>query len=226
MIVARDLTKKFGSLFAVNSVTFSVAPGEFVFLTGPSGSGKTSLIRLFIRDLKPDSGQLQVDGQDLFKLPASKLPLFRRGIGTVFQDFKLLSDLSVGENVAVPLEVRGVSPPDVKTAVKLALEMVGLSDKANVFPAQLSGGELQRVGLARAIVGKPKLLLADEPTGNLDPKTAKSIVKLIKEIHTHLKTTVVMATHNSEIVNHYNLRVISLNSGKLVKDSPEGKYDD
>jgi cell division transport system ATP-binding protein len=226
MIVARDLTKKFGSLFAVNSVTFSVAPGEFVFLTGPSGSGKTSLIRLFIRDLKPDSGQLQVDGQDLFKLPASKLPLFRRGIGTVFQDFKLLSDLSVGENVAVPLEVRGVSPVDVKTAVKLALEMVGLSDKANVFPAQLSGGELQRVGLARAIVGKPKLLLADEPTGNLDPKTAKSIVKLIKEIHTHLKTTVVMATHNSEIVNHYNLRVISLNSGKLVKDSPEGKYDD
>lgn len=225
MVFARDLIKKFGSLVALDGVTVSINAGEFVFLTGPSGSGKTTFLRLIIRDLKPDSGQLQVNGQDLQKLPGNKLPLFRRSIGTVYQDFKLLADRDVRENVALPLEVRGVRDADIDSAVKIALEMVGLPGKAALFPAQLSGGELQRVGLARAIVGKPKILLADEPTGNLDPKTAQAIVKLMKEIHTHLQTTVVIATHNSEIVNLYNLRVIALDKGKLVKDLAKGKYD-
>ncbi len=226
MIVAHDLTKKFGSHLALDRVDFTIADGEFVFLTGPSGSGKTTLIRLFIRDLKPDVGSLTVNGHDLSKLKISKLPHFRREIGTVFQDFKLLSDLTIRENVALPLEVRGTRSVDVAAAVKLALEMVGLSSKALLFPAQLSGGELQRVSLARAIVGKPKLLLADEPTGNLDPKTTASIVKLIKEVHSYLKTTVIMATHNSEIVNKYGLRVISLDNGHITKDSQKGRYDD
>lgn len=226
MIVARDLTKKFGNYPGLTGLTFTIESGEFVFLTGPSGSGKTTLIRLLMRDLRAESGHLEVNGYDLLKLKGRELPKFRRGIGTVFQDFKLLQDLSIRENVSLPLEVRNIKTPDINNAVKLALEMVGLSDKSALFPAQLSGGELQRVGLARAIVGKPKLLLADEPTGNLDPKTAQSIVKLIKEIHTHLKTTVLMATHNSEIVNHYNMRVIALDNGKLVKDSEKSKYDD
>ena len=226
MIVARDLTKKFGTHAGLDHVTFKIESGEFVFLTGPSGSGKTTLIRMLIRDLKADSGYLEVNGLDVVKLSGNKLPFLRRGIGTVFQDFKLLPDLSIRENVSLPLEVRGVKQSDTEKAMKLALEMVGLSSKSSLFPAQLSGGELQRVGLARAIVGKPQLLLADEPTGNLDPKTAQSIVKLIKEIHTHLKTTVLMATHNSEIVNHYNTRVIALDDGKLIKDTMKGRYDD
>lgn len=226
MIVARDLTKKFGSHPGLVDINLEIQDGEFVFLTGPSGSGKTTLIRMLIRDLKPDSGHLEVNGLDLVKLKSGQLPGLRRGIGTVFQDFKLLPDMSIHENVSLPLEVRGLKTVDIQTAVKLALEMVGLANKSSLFPAQLSGGELQRVGLARAIVGKPRLLLADEPTGNLDPKTAQSIVKLIKEIHTHLHTTILMATHNSEIVNHYHTRVISLDNGKLIKDTKEGKYDD
>jgi len=225
MVKARDLTKKFGPVMALDDLTIAIEPAEFVFLTGPSGSGKTTFLRLLTRELKPDSGELTVNNQDLIKLPLNQLPTFRRGIGMVYQDFKLLSDSNVGENVALPLSVRGMASTDIDSAVKLALAMVDLSDKAHLFPAQLSGGELQRVGLARAIVGKPNLLLADEPTGNLDPKTAQSIVKLIKEIHQHLKTTVIMATHNSEIVNRYNLRVIALNAGRKVKDSPSGKYD-
>ncbi|OGD08862.1 hypothetical protein A2397_00980 [Candidatus Amesbacteria bacterium RIFOXYB1_FULL_44_23] len=225
MVIAQNLTKKFGSLSALEDISLTIDPGEFVFLTGASGSGKTTLIRLLIRDLKADSGQLSVNKHDLMILPSGKLPLFRRDIGTVFQDFKLLLDRNVSENIALPLEVRGVKEADVQNAVKIALEMVGLTSKSTAFPAQLSGGELQRVGLARAIVGRPKLLLADEPTGNLDPKTAGGIVRLIKEIHGHLKTTVIMATHNSEIVNHYSLRVISLDKGKVTKDNKEGKYD-
>jgi cell division transport system ATP-binding protein len=225
MVQVQNLTKKFGSLSALDNISLSIEPGEFVFLTGASGSGKTTLIRLFIRDLKPDSGSLVINGQDLTTLNPRKLPLFRRDIGTVFQDFKLLSDSNVAENVALPLEVRGIKPTDIASAVKIALEMVGLSSKSQAFPSQLSGGELQRVSLARAIVGRPKLLLADEPTGNLDPKTAAGIVRLMKEIHSHLKTTILMATHNSEIVNTYNLRVISLDKGKVIKDTQQGKYD-
>ena len=209
MVSARDLTKKFGNHTALDRVSFSVDEGEFVFLTGLSGSGKTTLLRLLIRDLLPSSGDLVVNDIDFSHIKKQDLHLVRRSIGTVFQDYKLLSDLTVRENVSLPLAVRGVSDADSGKAVKIALEMVGLSTKLNLFPAQLSGGELQRVGLARAVVGKPKLLLADKPTGNLDPKTSRSIVSLIKEIHSYLKTTVIMATHNSEIVNHYHLRVIT-----------------
>lgn len=225
MVTARELTKKFGSLVALDGITVSITEGDFVFLTGASGSGKTTFIRLLIRDIKPDSGYLEVNGVDVSKLKGQSLPLFRRDIGTVYQDFKLLADLNVAENVALPLEVRGLKNPDIKSAVKIALEMVGLTNRSSLFPAQLSGGELQRVGLARAIAGKPRLLLADEPTGNLDPKTAQSIVRLIKEIHNHLKTTVIMATHNSEIVNRYNLRVVTLDNGRIIKDDAKGQYD-
>ena len=225
MITAQRLTKKFGDISAVIDLTLTVAPGEFVFLTGPSGSGKTTFLRLITRDLRPDSGSLVVNNHDLAKLKNKDLPVLRREIGTVFQDFKLLADRNIWENVALPLEVRHLPKDQVDKAVKIALELVGLTSRTSLFPAQLSGGELQRAGLARAIVGKPKLILADEPTGNLDPKTARSIVKLLREIHSQLKTTVIMATHNADIVNASVQRVITLEEGKVIKDSPKGKYD-
>ena len=218
MISAQKLTKKFGNILALDAVSFDIAPGEFVFFTGPSGSGKTTLLRLSQRELHPDAGKLILAG------PA-KIHEFRRTLGTVFQDFKLLSDRSVFENVALPLEIMGVKPEDLQKSVKKALELVELTARTDLFPAQLSGGELQRVALARAIVARPKLILADEPTGNLDPKTAWAIVNLLSTIHSELKTTVLMATHNADIVNHLARRVISLEDGKVIKDSPKGKYD-
>jgi len=225
MVTAKNLIKKFGDIHAISDVSFAVEPGEFLFLTGPSGSGKTTLLRLILRELLPDSGSLVVNSHDLVKLKKKELPQIRREIGIVFQDFKLLPDRNIWENIAVPLEVRHLPKSQVDQAVKIALELVELSDKPTLFPAQLSGGELQRIALARAIAGKPKLLLADEPTGNLDPKTAKLIFKLLKDVHSELKTTVIVATHNAELVNLYSQRVISLNKGKLIKDSPAGKYE-
>lgn len=225
MISARGVSKKFGDIAALTDVSFEVGAGEFVFLTGPSGSGKTTVLRLILRDLKPDKGSLFVDGHDLAKLSANKLPMYRRAVGMVFQDYKLLADRNIAENVALPLQVRGAGLGDIVKAVKQALEVVGLAQRASLFPAQLSGGELQRTAMARAIVGRPRLILADEPTGNLDPKTARSIVKLLHAIHKELKTTVVMATHNADIVDSFGLRVISLDGGKVIKDSPKGKYE-
>lgn len=226
MIAAQDLTKKFGKIVALDKVKFTIASGEFVFLTGKSGSGKTTLIRLLLRDLLPDIGTLIIDETDVAKIPSGKLPLYRRDIGVVFQDFKLLTDRNVFENVALPLMFRGVSPIDIESSVRGALEMVNLWEQASLFPAQLSGGETQRVAIARSIVARPKLLLADEPTGNLDPVTAKMILKLLREVHEELKTTVIMATHNAELVNHSSLRVITLESGKLIKDNQKGKYEE
>lgn len=225
MVSAAHLTKKFGNITALSDVTLSVDPGEFVFLTGPSGSGKTTLLRLILRDLKSDSGTLVVNGQDISKLSSGKLPHYRRNIGPIFQDYKLLADRSVAENISLPLQVRKVKPADVTAAVKIALDMVGLADKLNFFPGQLSGGELQRIAIARAVVTKPLLVLADEPTGNLDPKTAKSILKLLTDIHSELKTTIIMATHNAELVNHGAFRVINLDNGSVTKDVAKGKYD-
>jgi cell division transport system ATP-binding protein len=224
MVSAQSITKKFGDIVALHDISFSIEPGEFVFLTGPSGSGKTTLLRLILRELKSDSGQLIVENTDLIKIKNKDLPKFRRLIGTIFQDYKLLMDRSISENISLPLEVRGTKSSDIKSAVKLALEMVGLTNRAELFPSQLSGGELQRIAIARAIVAKPKMILADEPTGNLDPKTGKEIVKLLKDIHNELKTTVIMSTHNAEIVDHYSLRVINLSGGKLISDNPKGKY--
>lgn len=218
MISAQNLTKKFGRITALDSVSFDITPGEFVFLTGPSGSGKTTLLRLIMREIKPDAGKLTLQG------PA-KVPEYRRSVGTVFQDFKLLADRSVYENIALPLEIMGAVTADIDKAVKKAIDLVELSARTDLFPAQLSGGELQRVAIARAIVTRPKLILADEPTGNLDPKTAKSIVNLLSTIHSQLKTTVLMATHNADIVNHLGKRVIALDLGKVISDNLKGKYE-
>lgn len=225
MIKTVNLSKKFGNITALSGLSLTVEPGEFIFLTGPSGSGKTTLLRLIMREYSPDSGELLVNGEDLKKLKKNKLPNYRRTIGPIFQDFKLLMDRNVFENVSLPLDVRHAKPSEVKNAVKMALEMVGLSDREHLFPSQLSGGEIQRVAVARAIVGKPSLILADEPTGNLDPTTSKIIMKLLKDIHQELKTTIIMATHNADLVNHSALRVVRLENGKLTKDEQKGKYE-
>lgn len=224
MIKTSKLTKKFGSALALDGVDLSIEPGEFVFITGASGSGKTTLFRLILRDLVADSGSLTVGGVDLAKLPSKKIPKFRQTVGTIFQDFKLLGDRSVFENISLPLLVRGQKDSEIEKEVRLALETVGLEGRSSFFPSQLSGGEVQRVAVARAIVGRPSLILADEPTGNLDPKTASSIANLLKQIHTHLKTTIVMVTHNAQIVDDLVQRVITLSHGKVIKDSPKSKY--
>lgn len=224
MIDFNQVTKKFGKIVALNNTSFEIEPGEFVFITGPSGAGKTTIIRLILKELEPSSGKIKINKQDLAEIPSKKIPELRRKIGVVFQDFKLLSDRTVFENVILPLEVIGADKKTIEERASEILKLVGLSDRAELFPSQLAGGELQRVCLARAVIAEPKILLADEPTGNLDPGTSWQIIKLIKKIN-KLGTTVLMATHNVDIVNSMRERVIKLGKGKVMKDQKEGKYE-
>ena len=223
MIKFENVTKKFGSKKVLSRVSFEINPREFVFLIGPSGAGKTTLIRLITREFLPSTGKLFIDEWDLTALPSSKIPLLRRKVGVVFQDFKILFDKTVLENVALVREILGDKTEKAKEKAKKTLEIVGLKDKEIFFPIQLSAGELQRVCVARAIVGEPKILLADEPTGNLDPATGWELIKLLDEIN-KMGTTVLMATHNVDIVNSFKKRVIILEKGKIVKDKKEGGY--
>lgn len=223
MINLKKVTKKFGSITALEDVSFEISKGEFVFLTGPSGAGKTTLIKLLLGEYLPSEGEIRVGEERVDKIPRRKLYLYRRKIGVVFQDYKLLEDKTVEENIALPLEIRNLSQKEIKEKVKKILEQVGLTERRHLFPAQLAGGELQRTCLGRAIITQPELLLADEPTGNLDPKTALEMVKLFKEVN-EKGTTVLMATHNKEIVDSLRCRVIELDKGKVIRDEKEGKY--
>ncbi len=224
MIKFDQVTKKFGKIIALNNASFEIDSGEFVFITGPSGAGKTTITRLILKEFEPTSGKIKINKQDLAEIPPKKIPELRRKIGVVFQDFKLLFDRTVFENVILPLEVIGVDKTMIEEKASEILKLVGLSDRTDLFPSQLAGGELQRVCLARAVIAEPKILLADEPTGNLDPATSWQIIKLMKKIN-KLGTTVVMATHNVDIVNSLRERVIKLDKGKVVKDQKEGKYE-
>lgn len=223
-VCLEKVTKKFGQIIALEDVSFQVEAGEFVFITGPSGAGKTTISRLILREILPTSGTITIDEVDLAKLSSGKIPSLRRKIGVVFQDFKLLSDRTVLENVALPLEVVGHEAKEIDREVREILALVGLEERMDLFPSQLAGGELQRVCLARAIIGKPEIVLADEPTGNLDPATAWQIVKLLKKIN-KMGTTVIMSTHNMEIVNSLRERMIMLERGKVVKIEAQGKYE-
>jgi cell division transport system ATP-binding protein len=224
MIKFSQVSKKFGKIIALNDVSFEIEPGEFIFITGPSGAGKTTLLRLILKEIVPSEGKIEIDKQDLTGLSPKKIPELRRKIGVVFQDFKLLPDRTVFENAVLPLEVAGAGKKEIEKRGEEILKLVGLSDRTELFPAQLAGGELQRVCLARAIMAKPKILLADEPTGNLDPTTSWQIVKLIKKIN-DLGTTIIMCTHNVDIVNSLRERVIRVDKGKVIKDQKEGKYE-
>ncbi|MCL6613961.1 MAG: cell division ATP-binding protein FtsE [Firmicutes bacterium] len=226
MIQTHNLSKVYGNgVVALANVTLYIEKGEFVFLVGPSGAGKSTFIKIVIRSELPTEGTIIVGRRNLAHLRPREIPFFRRNIGVIFQDYKLLPNKSVYENVAFALEVTETPPREIARQVSAVLELVGLADRAHVRPAELSGGEQQRVSLARAIVNRPLLLLADEPTGNLDPDTSWGIMDLLLEINKR-GTTVVMATHNKEIVNRMRRRVIALESGRVVRDEPKGVYDE
>jgi cell division transport system ATP-binding protein len=208
---------------ALNDVSLEVEKGEFVFLVGASGSGKSTFLRLVLKEEKPSSGHVHVAGKDLGRLSSWKVPSLRRQIGTVFQDFRLLPSKTVSQNVAFALEVIGRPQSQIQKVVPEVLDLVGLSDKGARLPTELSGGEQQRVAIARAFANRPIILLADEPTGNLDPTTSVGIMKLLDRIN-RTGTTVVMATHDAQIVDSMRRRVIELEGGKLVRDQSRGVY--
>lgn len=226
MLKFEAVTKKYaGDQIALLEIDLEIGDGEFVFVVGSSGAGKSTLLRLITREILPTSGRILINNEDIFLLPTAKVPQFRRRIGTVFQDFKLLLTRTVFENVALPLEVLSKKDSEIEKEVSTILEKVGLLEKANSFPSELSGGEVQRTAIARAIISAPQVLLADEPTADLDPKTALSVVSLLDKINKEDKTTVIMASHNATIVNHFKKRVVVLEKGKIVKDEKEGKYE-
>lgn len=208
---------------ALYDLDLEIKKGEFVFVIGASGSGKSTLIKMLYREEKPSKGEIYVGGINVAKVKNSKVYKLRRKIGIVFQDYKLLPKLTVYENVAFALEIYGLPSDEVRKKVLKALDLVGLKSRSKSFPTQLSGGEQQRVAIARAIVNSPKLLICDEPTGNLDPDTSLEVMKVIEKIN-DLGTTVVMATHDRQMVNKMQKRVIVLEDGKLIKDYEKGKY--
>lgn len=220
MIQFTNVTKKFGKeVVALEDVSFSVERGAFIYFVGPTGSGKTTIFRLLIRDLTPDTGEVLLGDWNIAKLSGKKIPLLRRKVGTIFQDLKLLMDRTVMENVILPLQFNGVSEKDAKNQAEEILLQVGLSEKKDKFPLQLSGGERQRVAIARALIFNPDVLLADEPTGNLDSETSFQIIDILESINKR-GTTILMTTHNREIIDKAKQRVITLEKGKIVKDKP------
>jgi cell division transport system ATP-binding protein len=208
---------------ALNEVSLDIQRGEFVFLVGTSGSGKSSLMRLMLREERPDSGEVLVLGENLRRMPGRRVPKFRRRLGVVFQDFRLLPNKTVYQNVAFALKVIGKSKAFIDAAVPDVLKLVGLDEKANRYPTELSGGEQQRVAVARALVNRPEVLLADEPTGNLDPETSLEIMGLLERINLS-GTTVIMATHDRSIVDRMSKRVVEISSGQIVRDEQGARY--
>lgn len=224
MITFDKVTKKFplGNT-ALSNVSFEIDDNQFVFLVGQSGAGKTSILKMITREIIPSSGSIIVDDFDLTDKNFSQKIALRRKIGIIFQDFKILADKNVFENIAVSLKIIGADLLDIKAEVKKTLDLVDLSKKEMVFPVQLSAGELQRVAIARAVIGNRDIIIADEPTGNLDPKTAWDIMKIFKKLEG--KRTIIIATHNTDIVNSFQKRVLVIKEGKIIKDQRKGGYE-
>ncbi|MBD7985135.1 cell division ATP-binding protein FtsE [Sporosarcina sp. Sa2YVA2] len=224
MIVMKDVYKKYpNGVVAANGINVKIARGEFVYVVGPSGAGKSTFIKMMYREETPTSGSIMINSINLATLRSKRVPYLRRQIGVVFQDFKLLPKLNVYENVAFALEVIEETPKQIRKKVNDVLALVGLTQKARMFPNELSGGEQQRVSIARSIVNSPKVVIADEPTGNLDPDTSWDIMKIFEQINSR-GTTIVMATHNKEIVNTIRHRVIVVEGGMITRDEYEGVY--
>jgi cell division transport system ATP-binding protein len=224
MIEMQDVYKTYpNGVKAINGINVKINQGEFVYVVGPSGAGKSTFIKMMYREEKPTSGQIIVNSVNLEKLKNNKVPIFRRNLGVVFQDFKLLPKLTVYENVAFALEVIEEHPEKIRTRVMEVLDLVKLKHKIRSLPDELSGGEQQRISIARSIVNNPKVVIADEPTGNLDPETSWEIMDIFKEINKR-GATVVMATHNREIVNSIRKRVIAIENGKIARDEVRGDY--
>lgn len=225
MILLDRLTKTYPNhTVALSRINLHIQPKEFVCIVGPSGAGKSTLIKLLIREENQTSGKIIVGGIDYDTLKQKDIPMLRRKIGVVFQDFKLLGGRNVYENVAFAMEITGTSNRVIKHTVPKVLKLVGLANKEKNFPKELSGGEKQRVAIARAVVRQPKILIADEPTGNLDPKHAWDIIELLLKINRH-GTTVLLTTHNKEIVNTLKRRVVTVRNGRVIKDEEEGSYE-
>ena len=224
MIKFQKVTKIYPpNTIALKDVSFEVKKNEFVAIVGRSGAGKTTLLKLLLGEERPTRGKVFFDGEEVSSLNSSELPYIRRRIGAVFQDYKLLASKTTYENVAYVLEVMGVPESQIARDVPQVLEIVGLSHRASNFPAELSGGEKQRVAIARALIHRPDVILADEPTGNLDPYNTSEIINLLLKIH-QLGTTIILATHDKEIINSLNKRVITLENGRIVKDEKRGKF--
>lgn len=227
MILLDRVTKTYGKggNAALDRVTLHVEPKEFVIIVGPSGAGKSTLLKLLTREEKPSSGKIVVGGIDYDKLKDHDIPLLRRKIGVVFQDFKLLPNKTVFENIAFALEIVGMGNKEIHHTVPKVLDIVGLKGKENRMPQELSGGERQRVAIARAVVRQPKILIADEPTGNLDPKHAWDVIRVLEKINRY-GTTVLLTTHNQEIVNKLRRRVITVKDGKVISDRANAEYSE
>lgn len=224
MLQFDNVTHQFGNgTVALKNITFKVDPSEFLFLVGPSGAGKTTILRLLLRELQPTKGKIFFKDEEIGIIKKNKIPHLRRRLGAAFQDFKLLEDRTVFENVSIVLNILGRKEKEIKEAVEKVLNLVDLEKQSQLFPAQLSGGELQRAVIARALITGPEVLFADEPTGNLDPETAWQIVSLLKEINKN-GTTVIVATHNADVVDSLKDRVIRLEKGKIISDKKEGSY--
>ena len=225
MIEFRNVSKVYNkNVKALTNVNINIDKGEFVFLVGPSGAGKSTFIKMLLKEVEPSTGNIVMGNEDLSKIKRRQIPYHRRKIGMVFQDFRLIPNLNVYENVAFAMKVVEATPKEIRRRVPMVLSLVGLSHKYKMFPNELSGGEQQRVSLARAIVNNPSVLIADEPTGNLDPETAKEIMDLLKDINT-AGTTIVMATHAKDIVDTMKKRVIAIESGNIVRDDSRGMYE-
>ncbi|MBF1211185.1 cell division ATP-binding protein FtsE [Granulicatella adiacens] len=224
MIEMMNVTKKYNKgITAINNLSIQIKDGEFVYVVGPSGAGKSTFIKMMYREEKATKGRIRVGKYDLMKIKDRQIPFLRRYVGVVFQDFKLLQHKTVYENVAYAMEVIEKSPREIKRRVDEVLELVNLKHRMNNFPNELSGGEQQRVAIARAIVNTPGILIADEPTGNLDPDTSMEIMDILERINEQ-GTTIVMATHNSQIVNEKKHRVLAIESGQIVRDQEQGEY--
>ena len=225
MIEFKNVSKVYNNnVKALSNINVAIESGEFVFLVGPSGAGKSTFVKMLLKEVEPTSGSILMNGTDLASIKRGQVPFYRRRIGMVFQDFRLIPTLNVYENVAFAMRVVEASPKEIRKRVPMVLSLVGLSNKYKMFPNELSGGEQQRVSIARALVNNPAVLIADEPTGNLDPETASEIMSLIEDIN-KAGTTILMATHAKDIVDSMKRRVIALEKGSIVRDEKKGMYE-